>query len=766
MAKNIFAALLLALLLCGCGGSSTHPVTLVSITVTPQTVSIVAGTTTQFRAAGNFSDGSSVDITGTVAWSSSDTTVATINSQGVALAANTVGATSTSTIKAISGGISGTATLTIATVQSITVSPAIPGVDLVGSTQPFSATGHFSNGDVQVLTSLVTWNTSNQAIATISPAGVATGVGSGTAQITATLGSVSSLPVNLTVRSLQSIAVTSPATSLDAGASQQFTATGTLSDASSLDLTSKVTWVSLNPAVVAIDANGVASALSPGSTSIGASFLGTSSIPVGVTVQPPTSIAVTPALISAVAGSTQQFTATGTFADLVTHDLTNLVTWASSLTAIATISNATGSRGLATAGVNGSTTISAALGNASGSASLSVKTLASISVTPANPSIPIGSTTQMTATGTFSDGTTQDLTGTVTWSSAPPVPSVITVSNLAGTKGLVSALGLGSAAVTATLGGKSGSSTVTVSPINLAYVTNFGGGTLSVIDTLHGTLITNIAVGPGPQSVAVNPAINRAYVASNSGTLSVVDITSNTVVATVNVGAGPWGVALFPAANRVYVTNSFSGTLSVVDTSSNPTTSNTVVATVVVGTAPKGVAVDPATSRVYVTNSGDNTVSVVDAVRNLVIPPVINVGTAPQNIALDSGSSRAYVANGFSNILSVINIATNAVTPVAAGTIHQGIAINPSTNRVYVANSDTGTVSVIDTTKNAELATHSPIQVGTNPQGIAVKTAASQVFVANSGSNTVTVINTSSDSNSIFATIPVGNSPRDIAVLP
>src|SRR5262249_19247747 len=85
----------------------------------------------------------------------------------------------------------------------------------------------------------------------------------------------------------------------------------------------------------------------------------------GVTL---TSIGVTPANPTVPVGGTQQFTATGTYSDSSTQNVTNQVTWASSNTAAATIN----STGLATAVAAGTTTISATLGAVSGSTGLTV----------------------------------------------------------------------------------------------------------------------------------------------------------------------------------------------------------------------------------------------------------------------------------------------------------------------------------------------------------------------------------------------------------
>ena len=76
--------------------------------------------------------------------------------------------------------------------------------------------------------------------------------------------------------------------------------------------------------------------------------------------------------------------------------------------------------------------------------------LQSIAVTPANPSVPKGATEPFTATGTFSDNSTEDLTSQVTWASA--TPSVATIS----AAGVATGLTTGTSSISATLGGLTG----------------------------------------------------------------------------------------------------------------------------------------------------------------------------------------------------------------------------------------------------------------------------------------------------------------------
>ena len=104
------------------------------------------------------------------------------------------------------------------------------------------------------------------------------------------------------------------------------------------------------------------------------------------------SLAITPTDPSIALGSTQQFTATGTYTDSTTQDLTAAVTWSSSDSGIATVSNVSGSQGLATSVAQGTVTIGAALNSISTSTQLSITpaVVVSLAVTPIYPTIAIG----------------------------------------------------------------------------------------------------------------------------------------------------------------------------------------------------------------------------------------------------------------------------------------------------------------------------------------------------------------------------------------
>jgi trimeric autotransporter adhesin len=176
------------------------------------------------------------------------------------------------------------------------------------------------------------------------------------------------------------------------------------------------------------------------------------------------SIAVTPGNVSLPTGATTQFTATGTYSDNSTQILTDQVTWGSSVSSVATVSNTPGSHGLATVNGPGSTTISASLDGISGSTMLTTTSAAlqSITITPASPFVGLGHTEQFTATGTYSDNTTQNLTGTVTWSSG--TTAVATISNAVGSNGLATAVGIGTSTIAASSNGITATTVIAVTP--------------------------------------------------------------------------------------------------------------------------------------------------------------------------------------------------------------------------------------------------------------------------------------------------------------
>jgi len=447
--------------LTGTGG----PATLVSIAVVPAVPSVAAGLTQQFTATGTYSDSTTQNLTGTATWTSSASSIATISSGGLATGVKQGSSTITATLGAISG--SATLAVTPAVLTSISVTPAAASFP-VGKTQQLSATGTYSDASTQDLTATAAWTSSTTSIATVNSGGVATGVAQGAVTITATSGTVNgSTTLTITPPALTSLSVTPVSASIAKGTNQQLAATGTFSDGSTLDLTATANWSSSDTSVATVNNAGLASGVAVGSTSVTAT-VGSITGSTALTVTPATlvSIAVTPAIPTIPLGTTQPFIATGTYTDGSTQNITGTAQWSSDTPTVATISNASGSQGVASSVGQGSATISATSGAVTGSTTLNVTSAAllSLAIAPANPAIALGTGQQFTAAGTYTDGSTQDLTGTASWSS--DAVSTATINSA----GLAQSTGTGTANVTAAVGTVSSSTQLTVTAAALVSI--------------------------------------------------------------------------------------------------------------------------------------------------------------------------------------------------------------------------------------------------------------------------------------------------------
>jgi trimeric autotransporter adhesin len=170
------------------------------------------------------------------------------------------------------------------------------------------------------------------------------------------------------------------------------------------------------------------------------------------------SISVTPANLPMATGTTAQLTATGSYSDGSSQDLTSTTIWSSSAGGIVSVSTS----GLVSALKPGSATIAATFNGVSGSTIITAanRTLQSIVVTPVNASITSGQKQQFQATANYADGTTQDVSASAHWSTSSA--SIATINSGQNGGGLATAKASGTVTITATLNLVSGSTTATV----------------------------------------------------------------------------------------------------------------------------------------------------------------------------------------------------------------------------------------------------------------------------------------------------------------
>lgn len=356
----------------------------------------------------------------------------------------------------------------VSAVNGLTVSQSVVSGGIGAGFSVTAQATYTPSGSTDV-TNVATWATSNSSIATVSN-GAISFLAAGTATITVSYGGFSqTISVTVSSKTLVSIAVTPSPHSMAVNATRNFAATATYSDASTQDVTTSVTWSSSSPSIASISNTspykGRATGLVAGSAVITAtmgSVNGSSNLT--ITAATLVSIAITPSDFLGGINSNYQMTATGTYSDSSTSNITSLVTWSSSNTGVATISNLIANKGLLTTqNIVGyqQVTVTAALGAVSGTTPFGVNNSAITSIV-VKPTVTItpGSTYNLQAWGNTADGGSIDITNFAVWSSA--TTAIATVSNSPGNKGVVTGVANGTSVVTATYNGISGTRTVTV----------------------------------------------------------------------------------------------------------------------------------------------------------------------------------------------------------------------------------------------------------------------------------------------------------------
>ncbi len=454
--------------------------TVTALAITPATPSVPKGLTQQFAVTGTFSDLSTQDVTLDATWASSITTVATVSdaagSKGLAQSL-AIGSTQ---ISATFGGISDTTSMTVTApvLQSIAVSTTTPSL-LSLTSGTFQASGVYSDGTSVDVTSQVAWSSGNTSIATITATGTATALSEGTTSIIATLGTITgSTSLKVTGGHLTGITASPATTTMIKGTSSALTATGKFSNGTSRDITGIVAWsvANTNIATVTSPAGNLiwlnTSSTTSGTTTVTASYSTLSStIDLTVTNLGVASIAISSGTMDLTVGTTARLNVMATLTDNTTQDVTANSTWASSDANIASVDNTLSATiGRVNGVAAGSATITATYGGLHVTSLVTVKTrtVQSLAINAINTTTTVpGGQLPMRATATYTDGTTQDVTENATWSIDTPSVAILTTSSYqtgsnAPLPMLVMGVGTGTATLSATFGGKTQTTTITV----------------------------------------------------------------------------------------------------------------------------------------------------------------------------------------------------------------------------------------------------------------------------------------------------------------
>ncbi len=542
--KSWLAGLGLALalvLMNGCSGSESDfesakaplPASpLVALWLNDSQPHLAPGTAGQFSAWGRFADGSTLDLSHHVHWhieqTSASQNVARLDGSGQVLAQSPGAAT----LFADLFGQTAQTILTVpaATLSTISISPSNPSI-AKGADSAFSAIATFSDGSSQDVTRSAAWSITDVApsrnVASINALGQVKGENEGKALVAASLmGQVGTTILTVTHAALAEIALSPDLPLLVLGSRQQFVATAVFSDGSRLDVTNVASWgvsdIAPGIGIASISTQGVATATNVGRASITATYLGKSDTTCLTVIRATLrSIELRPPSPSIAKGTSLEFIATAHFSDGSQQELSTEASWTATDVAPGTGVASINSAGVAVARNEGQSSIRVTYMGLSAQTTLTVTpaVLTGLAVGPSGAATASGTSVQLTATGRFSDGSTQDVSRQAVWMVADIAPGT-DVASVDGT-GLAFGKHIGQARITATFAGRSATSVLTVTPAVLTAVELHPATPLVAVGNSMMFTLVGVFSDGSRQDVTASATWNIADVPPQSGVASI-----------------------------------------------------------------------------------------------------------------------------------------------------------------------------------------------------------------------------------------------------
>ena len=302
--------------------------------------------------------------------------------------------------------------------------------------------------------------------------------------------------------------------------------------------------------------------------------------------------------------------------------------------------------------------------------------------------------------------------------------------------------------------------------------------TVSGQGTLFNPLVYNVVgsgTSIGAQSrAAVDTMTNRTfYTSSVNQTVYVNDNTANSIVAGITVGFTPIWLTVSHGAliPKVYVSNNTSGSVSVIDATTNSVL-NTI--TLPLTSTPYGVAAADPLHRVYVAArycpgfpglcTTEVAILPIDVLGDSVVTgDIIPLNTdslrVPQGLAYNPNNQRLYVAmdSGYVKVVDPVAKAEVGTILVQPGFTLSDVAVNAVTDTVYVSNFGGGGIAVIDPT-TATVVNSLPANT---PTGIGVDPLHNRIYYASSANQSVIEIDGASENFHTLLVGGVGDNPQD-----
>lgn len=321
-------------------------------------------------------------------------------------------------------------------------------------------------------------------------------------------------------------------------------------------------------------------------------------------------------------------------------------------------------------------------GGGGGSSSGGLVQLVSITVTPDSPSIAVGTTQQLSAMGTYTDNSTQDLSASVTWDSSNKSIATITSGGTSG--GIASAVALGSTTITATSGA------ITSSPVTLTVEAQ---KTATTIAGLSGTSGLAVA-GPVAGSVARfnNPdgitAFGTDLYVADTFNRAIRKITASGDVTTIATLGATGPIAITTDGTNLYVAESLNNTIRkiVISTGTPTILAGSGTAGFAEGTgaaaqfnSPRGVTIDADGIFLYVADYGNNSIRKIDLGTGTVSTVVQFFN--PRGITIHEGN--LYVTDDANHVITRIAISSGISTVIAGSSGVSGFRNGTGTTALF-----------------------------------------------------------------------------------
>jgi YVTN family beta-propeller protein len=243
-----------------------------------------------------------------------------------------------------------------------------------------------------------------------------------------------------------------------------------------------------------------------------------------------------------------------------------------------------------------------------------------------------------------------------------------------------------------------------------AVVTNWGGHSISLIDTVRRVAVAAIQVGERPFDVVVAPDGSTAYVAllSRPGGVDVVDLDARRVRTTLPLGPTA-RLAISPDGRRLYVAN---GDVSVIDTASDATLAT--LPTVAAG----ALSVSPDGATLYASTSSSVLAIDIASMQPATMLPMggidIGVTTDGQRLLVSIDRSEGVTQRG--GVMLIDTATGTLLTEIPTASVPDRIAISPDGQLAYVVMIN-GTAAIIDLT---QIETVGLLPTGCSARGIAI----------------------------------------------